>query len=226
MPRALIVQGGWSGHHPETIGEIFAIWLRADGFDVSQRTSVEALREAATMQPGDLIVPHWTMGEIDADTCQIVLDAVARGVGIAGIHGGMGDAFRNNTEWQFMVGGQFVAHPGNDGTQYTVRMGPQPHDITHGLADFEVASEQYYMHTDPGNVVIAECDFPNPSAAGPHAGNPCRMPVAWVKTWGEGRVFYCSLGHDPSLLAGTAEQLIRRGFRWAAGLPIVSGGDR
>ena len=34
------------------------------------------------------------------------------GVGLAGYHGGMCDAFRDATEYQFMCGDQWVAHPG------------------------------------------------------------------------------------------------------------------
>ncbi|MBX3095819.1 MAG: ThuA domain-containing protein [Fimbriimonadaceae bacterium] len=223
MPRALIVHGGWEGHYPEIIAEIFAIWLRADGFDVVQSADIESFRQAANLSEGDLIVPHWTMGEIPSECCQAVLGAVERGVGIAGIHGGMGDSFRNTTEWQFMVGGQFVAHPGNDGTAHTIHIGPTPHEITNGIADFEVKSEQYYMHVDPGLTVLAESVFPNPKVAGAHDGNPCRMPVVWTKSWGKGQVFYCNLGHDPSVLDTPAGTITRRGFHWAAGLPVPTG---
>ena len=60
-----------------------------------------------------LVVPIWTMGTITKEQEAGLLAAVKSGVGIAGWHGGMGDSFRNNTEYQWMVGGQWVAHPGN-----------------------------------------------------------------------------------------------------------------
>jgi len=46
------------------------------------------------------------MGKIEKEQEKGLLDAVKRGVGITGWHGGLGDAFRNNTEYQFMVGGR------------------------------------------------------------------------------------------------------------------------
>jgi len=155
-----------------------------------------------------LIVPVWTMGEITSEQCDNVCKAVANdGVGIAGCHGGMCDAFRGSTEWQFMTGGQWVAHPGNDGVRYTVNIArDNPHAITEGIDDFEVSSEQYYLHTDPANNVLATCAFPNP-ALGAGEGtdplrtvNPCAMPTVWTKTYGAGKVFYNALGHKRDVL--------------------------
>lgn len=129
----------------------------------------------------------------------------------------MCDAFRANTEWQFMTGGQWVAHPGNDGVRYTVNITSTPHPITEGLSDFEVASEQYYLHTDPGNVVLATTHFPHPDHQEPHGQNPCEMSQVWVRMHGKGRVFYNALGHQRGVLeSGTPRELMRRGFAWAA----------
>ena len=213
--RALIVYGGWDGHHPVAVADLFAGWLAADGFAVERSDSLDAF----TRQPlggFDLIVPHWTMGKITAEQAAAVLAAVESGVGIAGVHGGMCDAFREHSDWQFMTGGQFVAHPGNDGTEYAVKIGPAASEITAGLADFTVRSEQYYMHVDPAVRVLATTAFP--TADGPHAANgPVAMPVVWTKAYGRGRVFYNSLGHGPDVLsAEPCATIVRRGFRWAA----------
>jgi hypothetical protein len=147
-----------------------------------------------------------------------VLRAVEGGVGIAGVHGGMCDSFRNETEWQFLTGGQWVAHPGNDGVRYQVRITEPDHVITRGIPDFEVVSEQYYLHVDPAVRVLATTRFP--VADGPHAPNgPVDMPVAWTKLYGRGRVFYCSLGHHADVIAeGPALELVMRGMVWAAGM--------
>src|SRR5690606_32183816 len=116
--------------------------------------------------------------------CQAVSE---HGVGIAGCHGGMCDAFRGSTEWQFMTGGQWVAHPGDTGGSYYVEMNPsEPHEITDGIADFKVTSEQYYLHVDPGVKVLATCRFPASGADGPHTANPCDMPTVWTKMYGQG----------------------------------------
>jgi type 1 glutamine amidotransferase len=213
--RALIVYGGWDGHHPAAVAELFGQLLAEDGFDVSTSDTLAAFA-SQPLDGFDLIVPHWTMGKITPEQADPVLRAVQAGVGLAGVHGGMCDAFREHTDWQFMTGGQWVAHPGNDGTAYTVKIGPTPSEITAGLADFPVRSEQYYMHVDPAVRVLATTRFP--VADGPHASNgPVDMPVVWTKTFGRGRVFYNSLGHHPDVLsAEPCRTIVRRGFAWAA----------
>lgn len=216
---ALVVWGGWAGHQPQQVAEIFARVLRADGFDVQVSDTLDAFRDGAHLSTLSLIVPVWTMGTIADDQAKPVFKAVAEhGVGIAGCHGGMCDAFRNNTEWQFMTGGQWVAHPGNDGLRYTVRMGPEASGITDGIADFDVATEQYYMHVDPAVNVLAYTTFPTPGGDGPHVPNgEVRMPVVWTKRYGRGRVFYNSLGHQAKVVESEpCLTIMRRGFAWAA----------
>lgn len=215
MKKALVVWGGWDGHEPEQVANLFNDILSDSGFEVEVSGSMDAF--ARPLDGFHLIVPVITMATITAEQLNPVLSAVRdAGVGIAGCHGGMCDAFRVETEWQFMTGGQWVSHPGNDGVKYTVEIVKNnPHEITEGLTDFEVESEQYYLHTDPGNNVLATTRFP--VADGPHVQNPCHMPQVWTKMYGKGRVFYNALGHNRSVLeAPTPRELMRRGFLWAA----------
>jgi len=214
--KALVVWGGWDGHQPREVGEIFSSALREDGFEVEVSDTLDAFKDVAKLKSLDLIVPIWTMGTITGEQLAPVVEAVQSGVGIAGCHGGMCDSFREATEWQFMTGGQWVAHPGNDGVQYTVNITSQSSPITEGIQDFDVTSEQYYLHVDPAVKVLATTRFP--IADGPHAGNgPVDMPVVWTKVYGQGRVFYNSLGHQAgNISVEPVLTLMRRGFQWAA----------
>ena len=214
--KALIVWGGWDGHQPKEVAGIFREAMTKDGFEVEVSETLDAFLDEAKMKSLNLIVPVWTMGKITGEQLKNACDAVAAGTGIAGCHGGMCDAFREATEWQFMTGGQWVAHPGNDGVRYTVNIRDRAHAITKGIDDFDVASEQYYMHVDPAVKVLATTRFP--IADGPHAGNgPVDMPVVWTKLYGRGRVFYNSLGHQANVVASEPNlTLMRRGFAWAA----------
>jgi type 1 glutamine amidotransferase len=215
--RALIVWGGWDGHQPRQVGEIFARVLTDDGFDVEVSDTLDAFADEAKLAALDLIVPVWTMGKITNEQATPMFKAVRdHGVGIAGCHGGMCDSFRENTEWQFMTGGQWVAHPGNDGTTYRVKLIKGSSPIVAGLEDYDVTSEQYYMHVDPSNRVLATCEFP--VAAGPHVPNGrFDMPVMWTRYYGKGRVFYNSLGHQANIVeAEPTLTILRRGFQWAA----------
>ena len=112
MKNALMVWGGWDGHEPKQCVDVFAPFLTAQGYDVRISDTLDVYLEKTTCSPLSLIVPVWTMGQITGEQEQGLLKAMRGGVGIAGWHGGMGDSFRNNTEYQFMVGGQWVAHPG------------------------------------------------------------------------------------------------------------------
>jgi hypothetical protein len=214
--KALIVWGGWDGHQPKEVAEIFRRVLIEENFDVEVSDTLDAFKDSQKLMALSLIVPVWTMGKISNEQANPVFDAVKSGVGIAGCHGGMCDSFRENTEWQFMTGGQWVAHPGNDGTKYTVKIGPTKSPITEGISDFPISSEQYYMHIDPAVKVLATTRFP--VADGPHVGNgPVDMPVIWTKSYGKGRVFYNSLGHQANIVdAEPTLTLMRRGFLWAA----------
>ncbi len=221
VKKALVVWGGWDGHEPEEVAGHFATVLEHEGYDVRVSNTLDAFLDPG-LKDLSLIVPVWTMGEITHEQCKAVCDAVESGVGIAGCHGGMCDSFRNATDWQFMTGGQWVAHPGNDGVRYKIEFRGS-HDVIDGIADFWIESEQYYMHVDPGAQVLATCRFPHDDFPGPHSGNPCDMPQVWVKSWGRGRVFYCALGHSRAVFdVAEATELMRRGFVWAAGNGVGS----
>jgi uncharacterized protein len=212
--RALIVWGGWDGHEPEQTAAIFAGELGTLGFEVTRETSLDTFLDAERLAATDLIVPLYTMSTITREQESGLLDAVKSGVGCGGWHGGMADAFRQNTEYQFMVGGQWVAHPGNV-IDYTVQITDPDHEITRGLKrEFAMHSEQYYMHVDPSNHVLATTTY-----TGEHAPwiAGTVMPVAWTRRYGSGKVFYCSLGHVAADFdVPEARTIVTRGLAWAA----------
>jgi type 1 glutamine amidotransferase len=216
MKKALLVWGGWDGHQPKEVSEIFRAQLEAEGFEVEVSDTLEAFADGEKLKGLDLIVPLWTMGRIEQGLVNNVSAAVQSGVGLAGCHGGMCDAFRENVDWQFMTGGQWVAHPGNDGVAYTVNISNTSSPLTAGIEDFEVNSEQYYLHVDPAVEVLATTRFP--LVDGPHKYNKAvDMPVAWTKRWGLGRVYYNSLGHQANIMEiPVVKEMMRRGFLWCA----------
>jgi type 1 glutamine amidotransferase len=209
--KALIVSGGWDGHEPAQVSEIFRKELTDAGLDVKVATTLDALLDNASQY--DLIVPNWTMGQITGDQENALLNAVKSGVGVGGFHGGMGDAFRVNTTFQFMVGGQFVAHP-DDHRDYVVNIVKRDDPIVAGIKDFKFHSEQYYMHVDPNNEVLATTTFETVSA--PWV-NGTIMPVVWKRKYGAGKVFYSSLGHNAKQFdVPEVREITKRGLIWAA----------
>ena len=216
VKKALIFQGGWDGHTPYETSQVFKAMLEPNGFEVTIVDDLNYLNDYENLLQFDLIVPMWTMGEISGQQCANVQKAVESGIGLAGCHCGMCDSFRQSTEWQFMTGSQWVAHPGNDGTPYEVNLVPG-NEFTEGLKDFHVDSEQYYIHVDPCVKVYATTTFP--VAPGPYTANgEVKVPVVYTKMWGKGRVFYNSLGHTYKVFETIPEawELMKRGLLWAA----------
>ncbi|PNQ85868.1 ThuA domain-containing protein [Paenibacillus polymyxa] len=216
MRKALIVWGGWNGHEPEQVAAIFERILKEEQFEVEVSNTLDAYQDAEKLLGLNLIIPMWTMGQIEQELVNNVSAAVQSGVGLAGCHGGMCDSFRNNVDWQFMTGGQWVAHPGNDGVEYMVNIKRGSSPLLDHIEDFQVKSEQYYLHVDPAVEVLATTRFP--VVPGPHSANgPVDMPVVWTKRWGSGRVFYNSLGHHADIIdIPQVTEMMRSGFLWTA----------
>jgi len=217
MKKALIFQGGWDGHEPQLVSKRFAKMLEEEGYKVNISDTLDCLADLDKLLSLDLIVPCWTMGDINNDYVDNLAIAVGAGTGLSGCHGGMCDSFRGNTQWQFITGGQWVSHPGGDGIEYKVNINHGSSPIIEGINDFCVKSEHYYLHIDPVNEILATTEFPSPAVNYYHIANkPVAMPVAWTKYWGNGRVFYNALGHHDDVFdIPEASLLMKRGMLWA-----------
>lgn len=212
MKSMLFVWGGWSGHEPKQCVDIFTPLMQAAGYQVEISDTLDSYLDAEKLKSYDLISQVFTMSKISKEQLQGLQAAVKSGVGFAGWHGGTGDSFRESTDYQFMVGGQWVAHPGGV-IDYRVNITNHTDPITAGLEDFDMHSEQYYMHVDPSNEVLAYTTF-----GGQYAPwiEGVVMPVAWKRMWGQGRIFYCSLGHvAKDFEVYQAREIVRRGLLWA-----------
>lgn len=199
-------------HQPRETSDLFAELLRERSYLVDVTDDLDLLLDTERLARTDLIVLAITMGKITDDQERGLLEAVRAGTGLGGWHGGLGDTFRTRGDFQFAVGGQFVAHPGNF-IDYTVNITAPDDRITEGLSDFRMHSEQYYMHVDPANEVLATTTF-----SGDHAPwiEGVVMPVAWKKRYGDGRIFYCSLAHTmEDFSVPEARTIVERGLVWA-----------
>ncbi len=209
--RALIAWGGWEGHTPERSADIARGLLASHGFDVTVVNGTSAFADP-NLSRFDLIVPAITMSEIAKDEVENLTRTIRAGTGLAGFHGLMCDAFRKETEYQFMTGGQWVSHPGNI-IDYRVNITRGDDPVMAGLADFPYRSEQYYMHVDPSNEVLATTTFTDEHFEG--IGGVV-MPVIWKRTYGKGRVFYSALGHVADEFESVPMRtMLERGMLWA-----------
>jgi uncharacterized protein len=210
--QALICWGGWDGHTPDRSAAITREILESHGFAVRLEAGTKAFADPA-IGNYSLIVPMITMSTIEPEEVANLCEAVKGGVGLGGMHGLMCDSFRNETEYQFMTGGQWVSHPGNI-IDYHVDVTKPDDPIMMGIKRFAYRSEQYYMHIDPAIDILATTTF---------TGEHCEwvkgvvMPVAWKKVYGKGRVFYSALGHTADEFSVPEMRLMfERGLLWAA----------
>lgn len=217
MNKALIVWGGWDGHEPQQIAKRFEKLLAENDFDVVVSDDMNVFCDEDYLKTLDLIVPIITMSKITNEQLNPIIEAVASGVGLAGCHGGMADSFREAVQWQFMVGGQWVAHPGADGVKHMINIKKaSSSEIIDGIDDFQVCTEQYYLHIDPAVSVLATTTYPVVDWY--HSTNGCvDVPMMWTKMWGYGRVFYSALGHHDDIFDQyEVRETMLRGMLWAA----------
>ncbi len=212
--QVLLVYGGWEGHEPVKFKEFVGAWLEEEGAQVTYSDTLDAYLDEKLMKSTDLVVQVYTMSQISKEQEKGLIEAVKNGTGLAGWHGGLCDAFRNNVEYQFMTGGQWVSHPGGI-IDYQVNILDINDEVTAGLKHFNMTSEQYYMHVDPNVKVLATTRFTGEVS---DWIDGCVMPIAWKKVYGQGRVFYTSLGHNLDHLTQVpdAMKLLKRGIAWAS----------
>ncbi|MFT2214042.1 ThuA domain-containing protein [Rhizobium giardinii] len=213
--KALIFWGGWEGHTPERSANVVKDILSDNDFDVRIEQGTSALADPA-IDGLHLIVPVVTMSTVEKAELDNLTRAVRNGTGLAGFHGTMCDSFRNEPEYQFMTGGQWVAHPGNI-IDHRIDIAKPLDPIVAGIGSFPYRSEQYYMHVDPQNEVLATTTF-----TGEHLDfiKGVVMPVVWKRRYGVGRVFYSALGHTADEFeVPQMRRIFERGALWAARTP-------
>lgn len=213
--HALVVRGGWDGHVPVPASDRYAAALKDEGYDVRISDTLDSYLDEALLADTDLIVQCWTLGRISGEQVTGLIRAVRAGTGFAGWHGGVIDAFRTETRYQLMTGGQFVHHPREFVTYEVYAVADRAdHPVMAGIRPFTVTSEQYYLHMDPAVDVLAVTDYAQDPDAPELAG--AIMPVTWTREWGAGRVFVTAVGHRVAdLEVPEVDEMIRRGMAWA-----------
>jgi hypothetical protein len=208
--NTLIFYGGWGGHSPTEMANRTAEALGREGHEVTLSDTLDCLTDAEALARYDLIVPCWTMGTPPEGGIANLTAAVRGGTGLGGFHGGMGDAFRGELDYEWMVGGHFLAHPTVG--PYEVRVTEPEHPIMAGVpATFEYDSEQYYLSMDPAVTVLADTPYV-------YEAQTVTMPTVWTRSWGQGRVFYSAFGHQIEEFDAHpfVWDLTVRGLVWAA----------
>ena len=96
----LVVYGGWEGHKPKLFAEKISSWLKEKKANVYVSDTTSIYDNTKLMEKLDLIIQHITMGEISENQIENLTKTIKDGVGLAGCHGGLGDSFRNDVDFQ------------------------------------------------------------------------------------------------------------------------------
>jgi hypothetical protein len=226
--QALVVRGGWEGHHPVEATDEFLPHLKDNGFAVRVEDSPRVYADTGYMAGVDLVVQCMTMSTIEQDELAGLITAVENGTGLAGWHGGIADSYRSSADYLHLIGGQFACHPPKAPTErrgeqadnfipHRVEMLPAAadHPITQGVADFDLVTEQYWVLTDAYVDVLATTTLAAREWDPWH--RPVPSPAIWTRDWGRGRVFVCTPGHDMDVVRNpNVTTIIERGMLWAA----------
>lgn len=206
--KVLLFVGG-PIHDHKAIGNVAEKILNEHGqFEVTKVEDDLSCLISPKLDPYDVIVFYYTVGEITPEQKKGLFDFVAGGKGYVGFHSAA-DSFRGDEEYRKFVGGHFLTHPAY--REFPVKIVEKDDPLTRGLLDFKITDEQYILQKDDPDIHVL--------ATAPHEGND--LPIMWTKSFEKGRVFYMGFGHD----ARACEQaifktLLIRATLWAAAKPV------
>ncbi len=196
---------GDQGHHrPRDRFEQLQPVLAKRGVELSYTEDLNDLN-LPKLRTFDALVLYANIDRIEDPQADALLNYVKSGGGFVPLHCAT-YCFRNNAEIVALMGGQFKSH----GTGvFRTELANSNHPILNGFGGFESWDETYvhHLHNEKNRTVLAY-----------RVDDKGREPWTWVRTHGEGRVFYTAWGHDQRTWSNAGFQnLVERGIRWAAG---------
>ncbi len=149
--------------------------------------------------------------KFDANLRRSLMAFIKGGKGIVGIHAAT-DNFYDWPEAAEMMGGQFCGHPWGGGGTWAVKIDDPEHPLMAAYKGkgFKVKDEIYRtkppLYTRAKQRVLMSLDMADEATGKKASPSDTDIGISWVKSYGKGRLFYCSLGHnnhltwDPALL--------------------------
>ncbi|TYT61493.1 ThuA domain-containing protein [Natrialba swarupiae] len=185
-----------------------------DAADVEITTDRDALE---SLDDYDVLIDYMTDSELTTEQIDGLVSFVRNGGAYVGVHCAADltstvpsdpeDVVDTRPEpdprHRSLLGGEFLDHPAQ--SEFHVEA-VSDHPVTAGVDSFDVYDEPYQVDVDATVDVLARMEHSELK----------NYPVAWVRTDGDGRVCYISLGHtDESLRSSGFRQLLRNAITWA-----------
>ena len=180
---------------------ILASALAPEGINFTYTDNPDDLN-GETLAKYDALMLYANHDEITPSQEKALLNFVAGGKGFLPIHSAS-YCFRNSQKFIDLVGAQFLEH--GHGT-FTADIINGEHPVTAGLEPFETWDETYVhtMHNEDRIVLMERVDEDRTE------------PWTWVRTHGEGRIFYTAYGHDERTWSNPGfQELVKNGIVWA-----------
>ena len=127
-----------------------------------------------------------------------LVDFVKSGKGLIGTHSAT-DTYKKWKDFNDMMGGAFAGHPWH--TKIRVKNLEPGHPLNAAFAgkDFEIADEIYQFRKDTASAderrMLLSLSGEIVDKGKGNTGKEGLYPIAWLDKYGDGRIFYCSLGH-------------------------------
>ncbi|MBW3598681.1 MAG: ThuA domain-containing protein [Planctomycetes bacterium] len=195
---------GDNGHHrpAERFAQLQPV-LAERGIELTYTDDVGDLKPQ-TLDRYDGLIVYANTTEISPEQEQALLDFVAGGKGFIPLHCAS-YCFLNSEKYVALVGAQFQRH---ETGVFRTETADAEHPILDGYRGFESWDETYVHHRHNDDRTILEY----------RPGESGREPWTWVRTHGDGRVFYTAWGHDGRTWSHPGfHNLVERGIRWAVG---------
>jgi hypothetical protein len=211
QPRKLLVFSLCLGYPHSSIPYVEkaleVIGQKTGAFEVTNSTDMNVFRPETLNQFDGVLFNNTTLLTFDdPELRKSLMDFVKGGKGVIGIHAAT-DNFYNWPEAAEMMGGVFDGHPWTAGGTWAFKIDDPTHAIMQAFEGkgFKISDEIYrikQMNLRTNARVLMSLDMSDPATSQVEGLRPGEMdyPVSWVRTFGKGRVFYCSLGHNHPLL--------------------------
>ena len=205
-------------HQPKARFDNLQPALADDGIELTYTDDVRGSLTAANLAKYDALLLYANIDDIAPENAVALLRYVDNGGGFVPLHCAT-YCFRNNEDVVALMGGQFLRH--GTGTFSTVP-GDTSHAIMQGFGGFSSWDETYLHHKhNEANRTVLEYRRGEPQSEGKN-----QEPWTWVRTHGEGRVFYTAWGHDERTWTNPGFQnLVERGIRWVCKVDPSEAGE-
>ena len=204
--KVLVLHGG--GHHDfDACGKVLIDYLNTTGKIEPELVKEKSILSSDALNDYEAIIVYTQGGKLTEREENGLLSFVQKGKGLLGIHSAS-DSFKENKEYIKMLGSEFIGHARP--YEFNVYIKDKTHFISQRLSEFKVFDELYLLKNEPDINIVLTAHWQGKM-----------VPIAYTKSYGDGRVGYIALGHGLEAFTNPSfQKLVLRGLEWVLGKEI------